>query len=185
LRLKLRKFAIVTTLITIGGMAGVVAVGTASASALHPRYSHAECTETTKPSSFEIMNHQSEYYAIGNNVANAQYFTETNLNPEYFCPQDGNTISGTTYYNYYDNGGFCLTADASNGEAYEADCGHDLASQEWHYYYKGGADKDGTLKNYGTGKCLWFSGNPNKIDDPIEVGGCTRNQNNTIQEEGD
>lgn len=174
-----RKFVIATMLAAMTGMAGLTAAGTASASTAQPQASSfPSCSEYTPPT-FTIENVAAEYRVDTNEPASAQYQLDDFTPAMYFCPQDETTNGGVSYYYYHDSYGDCMTANASNDEAYQAPCGKYPASQEWHYYYNG-TYKDGTLKNYYTGQCLWADGL--KVLDLVGIGGCTRNQNNVFQE---
>jgi hypothetical protein len=143
------------------------------------------CSETSRPS-FTILNRGGEVYAATNEPVSTQYAaTSGQGNPPYFfCPSDETTNGGVEYYYYVDTYGDCMTANASNDWAYQAPCGEYPASQEWHYNYNG-TSKDGTIENYYTSECLWFTGQPPKANDVINIGGCRRNQNNTVIQEGD
>lgn len=188
MRLKPRKFAIATTLTAIAAMTGIAAAGTASASTL-PAPASSSCTKYVN-GSFEILNVKSGYYAIAPtpSIDPTTFFNDVPVHPTYFCAEDSATIGGTTYYYYNDSNSKCLTvnANANPQYTYEATCGQFPSSQRWHYYYNG-TYKDGTLKNNGTGECLWFTGFGPNGEGPINlinVGGCTRNQNNTIRQVG-
>jgi hypothetical protein len=177
------KLVIATMLTAIAGMTGLTCAGTASAATTQAQVSGFDCTDTISPS-LQILNVAGDVYVSNGEPATTQYEAwGVAKGSMWFCPEDGTTNGGVTYYYYDDSYGSCMTANASNSEAYEAPCGEYPASQEWHYYK--GADESGTLENYYTSECLWFTGQPPKSLDYINVGGCTRNQNNTIEEEGD
>jgi hypothetical protein len=183
MRVMPRKFVIATMLTAMTGMAGLTAAGTASASTAQPQVSSfSSCTAYTPPT-FIILNVASEYRVDTNEPGSAQYQLD-NYNPEmWFCPVFDTTVGGVNYYYYHDSRGDCMTANTSNGEAYQAPCQQHPAAQAWHYYYSS-TYKDGTLKNYYSGKCLWADGNPPKNGSIVGIGGCTRNQNNVFQENG-
>ena len=182
------QFVIATMLTAMTGIAGLTTAGAASASTFQARIS--PCTQFSS-NSFQILNVKSEYFADAPDVAVSPttFFNDVDsVDPTYFCPEDGISVGGTTYYYYYDQHSKCLTvnANASPQYTYEATCGQYPASQRWHYNYNS-TYKDGTFKNDDTAECLWFTGfGPNGESDinPINVGGCTRNQNNTIREVG-
>lgn len=181
MRVMPRKFVIATMLIAMTGMAGLTAAGTASASTAQPQArSFPSCSEYTPPT-FTIMNVKSEYRVDTNEPASAQYELDNFIPIMWFCPVYDTTVAGVKYYYYHDSYGDCMTANASNGEAYQAPCQQHPAAQAWHYYYSS-TYKDGTLKNYDSGKCLWADGNPPKSGSIVGIGGCTRNQNNVFQE---
>jgi hypothetical protein len=184
MRINPRKFVIATMLTAMAGMTGLTAAGTASASTAQPQVSGFRCTNTDDPS-FSIMNIKSEDYLQGYGGAGDQYLLEPSEQGVvfYFCPEDGTTIGGVSYYYYDDSDALCLTANINTNAAYEANCGEYPASQEWHYYL--GADKEGTLENYYTSACIWFTGQPPEPTDPVNIGGCTRNQNTLLREIGD
>jgi hypothetical protein len=163
---------ILTAMTIVAG--GVTAAGTASASVAAPQAS-------TSCSTDSIMNVQSELYLTGGVKSGAYYVLENGFQAYDFCPEYEATNDGTTYYYYQDSSGLCMTANLKAGDVDEETCGLHPASQEWHYYFDSTA-KDGTLENSYTGECLWAEGQPPKADSLITEGGCTRNQNNTMQE---
>ncbi|HTZ91693.1 MAG TPA: RICIN domain-containing protein [Streptosporangiaceae bacterium] len=177
--------------------AGMGAAGLTAAETAAPALAASSCSAGDGISgSFQILNEQSGYYAIkpsgsGGVSSTDTFFNDVNsVDPTYFCSEDSTSHSGVTYYYYNDNANKCLTVNASASPqyTYEASCGKYPASQEWHWYYNG-TDHDGTLKNYDTGDCLWFTGfnastGRESPINPINVGGCTRNENNTIIQSG-
>jgi hypothetical protein len=182
MRIMLHKFVVAAMLTAMTAMAGVTAAGTASASTAQPQVSFPTCSEYTPPT-FTILNVKSEYRVDTNEPESAQYELDNFIPIMWFCPVSNTTVGGVSYYYYHDSLGDCMTADNSNNEAYQAPCGRYPASQAWHYYYSS-TYKDGTLKNYYTGKCLWATGNPPKSGSIVGIGGCTRNQNNVFLQEG-
>jgi hypothetical protein len=188
MRLKPRKFVIATMLTAMACIAGLAIAGAASAATLQAQIS--ACTQFSS-NSFLILNVKSGYYADAPDTAvdPTTFFNDVDsVDPTYFCPEDGTSVGGTTYYYYYDQHSKCLTvnANANPQYTYQATCGEYPASQRWHYNYNS-TYKDGTFKNDDTGECLWFTGfgsNGESDINPINVGGCTRNQNNTIREVG-
>jgi hypothetical protein len=192
MRATLRKFAVAMMLTAIAGVAGLTAAGTAA-----PANAATSCSAGDGiKGSFQIENEQSGYYAIkpsgsGGVSKTDTFFNDVNsVDPTYFCSEDGVSVGGTMYYYYNDNSSKCLTVDANASPqyTYEAACGKYPASQQWHWIYNG-TEHDGTLKNNDTGECLWFTGfnaSTGRESDinPINVGGCTRNENNTIIQGG-
>lgn len=179
---KPRRFVIAMTLAAMAGIMGVTSAGAASASPAHPALGGLQCSVYTQPS-FMIRNLATSVYATANGVLNNTYRATTSAGAMSFCPQGETTNGGVDYYYYDDGNGFCLTANANNDETYEGKCGQYPGSQEWHYYFNG-TTKYGTLENYYTGECLWFTGQPPAISDGIHIGGCTPNENTEIKEEG-
>jgi hypothetical protein len=186
-----RRLAVAMMLTAMMGVAGLTAAGTAA-----PAYANSSCRAGDGiAGSFRILNVKSGYYAIkpsdsgGVNPADTFFNDVPSVDPTYFCPEDGTSHGGTTYYYYNDNSNYCLTvkANANPQYTYEATCGKYPTSQDWHWYYNG-TYHDGTLKNDDTGKCLYFTGfNANGTESdikPIDVGSCTRNENNTIIQQG-
>jgi hypothetical protein len=182
------QFMIAAMLAAMAGIAGLTTAGAAGAATFQPQIS--ACREPSS-NSFQLLNVKSTYYADAPDVAvdPTTFFNDVDsVDPTYFCPEDGTSVGGTEYYYYYDQHSKCLTVNASANPqyTYEATCGEYPASQRWHYNYNS-TDKDGTFKNEDTGKCMWFTGFGSKGEsdiNPIDVGGCTRNQNNTVREIG-
>jgi hypothetical protein len=192
MRVMPRKFAVAMMLTAMAGVAGLTAAGTAV-----PAQAASSCSAGDGiKGSFQIENNESGYYAIkpsgsGGVSKTDTFFNDNNsVDPTYFCAEDGVSKSGSEYYYYDDNSSKCLTVDTnvSPESTYEATCGEYPASQDWHWDYDS-AEKDGMLKNLSTGACLWFTGFNESTGtesdiNPINVGGCTRNENTTIIQGG-
>jgi hypothetical protein len=191
MRIKPRKFAVATMLTAMAGIAGLATAGTASASTASALAKTESSAVTTDSAAVTCVSGASavSIHNIGNDngtyvgppvLSNDQYEQVlTAASATQFCPGYEATIGGVKYYLYEDYiTSKCLTANINNNELYEATCGEYLGSQEWHYYALSGGD---TLKNYYTSACVWFL-KPFGVTDPINIGGCTLNENNNIAE---
>jgi hypothetical protein len=180
MRVMPRRFVIATMLIAMAGMAGLTTAGTASAAPAQPQVSFPHCSTVTPPT-FYLVNVASEYRVDTNEPVSSGYQLDAFTPAMSFCPVYNTAVGGVSYYYYHDSYGDCMTANASTSKAYQAPCGKYPAAQAWHYYFSS-TYKNGTLKNYYTGQCLWATGQPPKFGNIVGIGGCTRNQNNVFIE---
>jgi len=188
MRVMQRKFAVAMMLTAMTGVAGLTAAGPAARA-----HAASSCTAGKYDAgSFQLHLEWNGFYAIAPlpSLHATTFINDVNNRPTYFCSEDGYTEpNGITYYYYNDSNSKCLTVNANAYPAptYEAPCGAYPASQQWHWNYDG-TKQDGTLQNYGTGECMWFTGfdastGHEKALQPINVGGCTRNENTILIQE--
>lgn len=193
MRLRPRTFVAAAMLTAMAGMTGITSAGTASAStasaiastersAAQPDSAAVTCVTGASAVWIQNIGSGTGTYVGPPGIGGQYDQVTTSAGASLFCPAYEATFGGVKYYFYINyNTGKCLTANANTEALYEATCGLYPASQDWHYYE---LSKGNTLENYYTSSCVWFL-KPFDAGDLINIGGCTVNENNDIEQVSD